>query len=49
LLRSGAGRGNKPPHEPVRKDCTKETDIEACHQCCDYNADKVDHHHCKKR
>lgn len=42
------GRGADPNPIPAPKDCTVETDHEACYQCCDWNVDKVWGERCRR-
>lgn len=45
----GGGGGGADPHPiPAPKDCTVETDHEACMQCCDWNVDKVWGERCRR-
>jgi hypothetical protein len=45
-----SGGGDEPPKRPIPKprDCTKETDREACYQCCDWNSKHVWEERCKR-
>ena len=44
----GGGGGADPNPIPTPRDCTVETDHEACMQCCDWNVDNVWGERCRR-